>query len=149
MKALCVCDFAIDRKIMSQLEALKEHGVEIEYIVDERMLSPKTITQFVLRAEQEGADACEPWGELLDKVRDAEILVTHVSPITSQVIEAGTKLKYVCVLRSSHTNISMEACRKCGITVVEAPGRNADAGSGLHGGADAGGGAEHCPGHRA
>ena len=127
MKALCVCDFAIDRQVMSQLETLKKHGVEIESIVDERMLSPKTITQFVLRAEQEGVDACEPWGELLEKVRDAEILVTHVSPITSQVIEAGEKLKYVCVLRSSHTNVSVEACRSRGITVVEAPGRNADA----------------------
>lgn len=126
MKILCICDFAIDPKMMSQIEELKQYGAEVEYLTDERMQSPKTITEFVLRAEQHGADACEPYDKLIEAVKDVDILVTHVSPITTQVIEAAPNLKYVGVLRSSHTNVNTDLCAEKGIKVVEAPGRNAD-----------------------
>lgn len=126
MKILCVCDFAIDKKLMSKIEVLKEHGAEINYIDDERMKSPKVITEFVLNAEKNGADACEPYPELIEAIADVDILVTHVSPITSDIINAGKNLKYICVLRSSHTNVNSKLCSEKGIKVIEAPGRNAN-----------------------
>lgn len=126
MKILCVCDFAIDQKMMSKIEELKRYDVEISYLYDERMKSPKVITEFVLQAEQHGADACEPYPQLIEAVSDVDILVTHVSPITSQIIEAAPKLKCVCILRGSHTSVNVEFCTKKGIKVIEAPGRNAN-----------------------
>lgn len=126
MKILCVCDFGIDQKVMSKMEELKKYNAEIFYLYDERLQSAKTITEFVLRAEQHGADACEPYQALVDSVRDVDILVTHISPVTTQIIEAADKLKYVCVLRGSHTNVNTELCTEKGVKVIEAPGRNAN-----------------------
>lgn len=126
MKILCVCDLAIEPVTMSKMEELEKYGATIEYLYDERMRSVKTITDYDLRAQQHGVDSCEPYPELLERVVDADILVTHMSPITSQVIEAGKNLKYIGILRSSHTNVHTDLCKEKGIHVIESPGRNAD-----------------------
>lgn len=60
-------------------------------------------------------------------IGDAEILVTHLAPMSRQMLERLPNLKLIAVSRGGPVNIDMEAARQCGVKVVNAPGRNASA----------------------
>ena len=74
--------------------------------------------------------AKEYFGEpdsVVDFVGDAEILVTHLAPLTRSVFERLPSLKLVAVARGGPVNVDMRAAREFGVRVVNAPGRNASA----------------------
>lgn len=128
MKIVWICDMAISEQALEKPAAfLRANGVELELLTDERLNSVKTITEFGIRAEQAGADSLEPAAGLLAAVADANIVITHVSPVPSAVIEAAPALKFVCVLRSGVENVALSACKAKGVGVINADGRNADA----------------------
>ena len=60
-------------------------------------------------------------------IGDAEILVTHLAPMSRQMLERLPNLKLIAVSRGGPVNIDMDAARQCGVKVVNAPGRNASA----------------------
>ncbi|MCB2009863.1 MAG: 2-hydroxyacid dehydrogenase [Geminicoccaceae bacterium] len=64
---------------------------------------------------------------IVDMIGDAEILVTHLAPVSKSILERCPSLKLVAVSRGGPVNIDMQACREHGVTVVNAPGRNASA----------------------
>lgn len=57
----------------------------------------------------------------------AEILVTHLAPLSAGIMDRCPALKFVAVSRGGPVNIDMKAARQRGITVVNTPGRNASA----------------------
>ncbi|QIG52382.1 2-hydroxyacid dehydrogenase [Nordella sp. HKS 07] len=57
----------------------------------------------------------------------AEILVTHLAPLSVEIMARCPALKFVAVSRGGPVNIDMKAARERGITVVNTPGRNASA----------------------
>lgn len=57
----------------------------------------------------------------------AEILVTHLAPLSAAIMDRCPALKFVAVSRGGPVNIDMKAARQRGITVVNTPGRNASA----------------------
>jgi D-3-phosphoglycerate dehydrogenase len=57
----------------------------------------------------------------------AEILVTHLAPLSAAIMDRCPSLKFVAVSRGGPVNIDMEAAKKRGVTVVNTPGRNASA----------------------
>ena len=65
--------------------------------------------------------------EIVDFIGDSEILVTHLAPINGGILDRLPKLKLVAVSRGGPVNIDVVACRERGVTVVNAPGRNASA----------------------
>ena len=65
--------------------------------------------------------------EAVELVGDAEILVTHLTPLSAGIMDRLPKLKFVAVSRGGPVNIDMKAARARGITVVNTPGRNASA----------------------
>ena len=65
--------------------------------------------------------------EAVALVGDAEILVTHLTPLSAGIMDRLPKLKFVAVSRGGPVNIDMKAARERGITVVNTPGRNASA----------------------
>jgi hypothetical protein len=58
---------------------------------------------------------------------DAEVLVTHLAPLSASIMDRLPNLKLVAVSRGGPVNIDMKAARDRGITVVNTPGRNASA----------------------
>ena len=60
-------------------------------------------------------------------IGDAEVLVTHLAPVTAGLLDACPKLKLIAVSRGGPVNIDMKAARSRSIQVVNAPGRNASA----------------------
>lgn len=65
--------------------------------------------------------------EIISFVDGAEILVTHLAPLSRGMIERLPNLKFVAVSRGGPVNIDMPAARENGVQVVNTPGRNASA----------------------
>ncbi len=65
--------------------------------------------------------------EVIDFVGDAEILVTHLAPMSCGMFERLPNLKMIAVSRGGPVNIDMPAAREHGVLVVNTPGRNASA----------------------
>jgi D-3-phosphoglycerate dehydrogenase len=80
-----------------------------------------------LLIEQNGPEAYDVPVSLLEKIKDAEILITQFFPISRKVIDACPKLKIIGVLRSGCENINISKAVEKGIEVFNTPGRNADA----------------------
>ncbi len=66
-------------------------------------------------------------GEIVEFLHGAEILVTHLAPLSAEMLEALPALKFVAVSRGGPVNIDMAAARTKGVKVVNVPGRNASA----------------------
>jgi D-3-phosphoglycerate dehydrogenase / 2-oxoglutarate reductase len=65
--------------------------------------------------------------EVVALVGDAEILVTHLAPVSAGIMDRLPKLKFIAVSRGGPVNIDMMAAHARGIKVVNTPGRNASA----------------------
>lgn len=65
--------------------------------------------------------------EVISLVGDAEILVTHLAPLSAAMFARLPQLKFVAVSRGGPVNIDMKAARDRGVVVVNTPGRNASA----------------------
>jgi D-3-phosphoglycerate dehydrogenase / 2-oxoglutarate reductase len=65
--------------------------------------------------------------EVVALVGDAEILVTHLAPVSASIMDRLPQLKFIAVSRGGPVNIDMSAARARGIKVVNTPGRNASA----------------------
>ena len=79
----------------------------------------------------EGMDGLKEYmGSAEEVVRladDAEILVTHLAPISRSILARLPHLKFVAVSRGGPVNIDMTAARERGVVIVNTPGRNASA----------------------
>ena len=64
---------------------------------------------------------------VIDFVGDAEILVTHLAPVSARMLEKMTRLRLIAVSRGGPVNIDIEAAKSRQIRVVNTPGRNASA----------------------
>lgn len=65
--------------------------------------------------------------DVIEFIGDAEILVTHLAPMSREMLEKLPNLKMIAVSRGGPVNIDMVAARDHGIFVVNTPGRNASA----------------------
>jgi D-3-phosphoglycerate dehydrogenase / 2-oxoglutarate reductase len=65
--------------------------------------------------------------EIVDLVRDAELLVTQLAPMSAAMMDRLPQLKFIAVSRGGPVNIDMKAAGERKITVVNTPGRNASA----------------------
>lgn len=65
--------------------------------------------------------------DILARIGEAEILITHLAPLSASMMERLPRLKLVAVSRGGPVNIDLAAARERGIVVVNTPGRNASA----------------------
>ena len=65
--------------------------------------------------------------DIVSRIGGAEILITHLAPLSAPMLERLPGLKLVAVSRGGPVNIDRAAARERGILVVNTPGRNASA----------------------
>jgi D-3-phosphoglycerate dehydrogenase len=65
--------------------------------------------------------------EVVALTGNAELLVTHLAPLSAGIMAQLPELRFVAVSRGGPVNIDMAAARDRGIRVVNTPGRNASA----------------------
>ncbi len=64
---------------------------------------------------------------VIEMIGNAEILITHLAPLSRQMLEKLPALKMVAVSRGGPVNVDLQACQDRNILVVNTPGRNASA----------------------
>lgn len=130
-KLIVVTDILIDQNKLSEesvknvFESLKEYDVET-IIVESPKMSMEEFSEYASTMEKNGVEELEDNPVLVKEVADAEYLITHFSPISSRIIEAGENLKFIGVARSGCENICLKAATEKGIKVAVAAGRLAD-----------------------
>jgi D-3-phosphoglycerate dehydrogenase / 2-oxoglutarate reductase len=65
--------------------------------------------------------------KIVEFVGRAELLVTHLAPVSAQMLDQMSNLKMIAVARGGPINIDVPAARQRGIRVCNSPGRNASA----------------------
>lgn len=66
-------------------------------------------------------------GEIVERAKDAEILLICYTKITRDIIEKLPKLKYIGVLSTGYDSIDLEPVRDNGIVVTNVPAYGTDA----------------------
>lgn len=66
-------------------------------------------------------------GEIAAMIGDAEVLITHLAPVSAAILERCPNLELIAVSRGGPVNIDRAAAKAKGVAVVNAPGRNASA----------------------
>jgi len=128
MECLIVGDPGLPSKyIYEEMKRLEKYGVTFTCIDWMRNLSMDGFYSVIMEVEREGPEGVEPPREMLRLISDKEILIVHFAPVSSRMIENGKRLKIIGSVRGGLENIDVEAADMKGITVINAPGRNADA----------------------
>jgi D-3-phosphoglycerate dehydrogenase / 2-oxoglutarate reductase len=93
--------------------------------VDWPFASTSAFGKAALRAERgHEAEIPDAW---LSALESADILVTHFFPIRGTVLQAAPRLKVIATLRHGEENVDKLAARQQSITVINNPGREAEA----------------------
>ncbi len=83
-------------------------------------------TRHVVREmETKGSRAFLPTEEELARVKDAEVLMTHLYTIPSELFDAAGNLKYILSARGGLENIDLDAAKAHNVRVIHCPAHNA------------------------
>ena len=66
-------------------------------------------------------------GEIAALIGEAQMLITHLAPLSASMMARLPRLEFVAVSRGGPVNVDLAAARARGIRVVNTPGRNASA----------------------
>lgn len=91
------------------------------------MNNRKAMRDTVKAIERGDRDKLELPEGFMDAVKEAEIIMVHLCPVTKSVIEAAPKLKYILCNRGGVENIDVKSARERGVTVLNNPAHNANA----------------------
>jgi D-3-phosphoglycerate dehydrogenase len=123
MKVLAVGDKFVPKEYFERALAEISDKYEIRYISLDESASfiPFTESEMKLREYAGSPD------QLIRELKDEEVLLVHGAPVTDAVLEASPNLKIVGVARGGPVNVDVDFAKKQGISVISAPGRNAEA----------------------
>ncbi len=125
MKFLVATDHFVRKEHYEKLfEKYPEHELKtVFYGEEDRMI----MRDMFREVEVKGPDAVEIPKEMYDEVEDADVIITHLCPIPSSLIERGKKLKAILTNRGGLENVAVEAATKHNIPVLNNPAHNANA----------------------
>lgn len=101
--------------------------LEIDYYRDTNAAMAENYEAYVQRTEQNGPEWIEPDPIFLEKIADADIVMTEWGGISKRVIDAAKQLKLIVTIRSAPENIEVEYANARGIQVSISPSRLANA----------------------
>ena len=90
-----------------------------------KIVLPWPATPFVRVADVDEASGSED--EIIRVIRDAEVIVTQMAPLTARVFAAAPGLKLVICTRGGPVNVNLRAATERGIAVCNTPGVLTDA----------------------
>lgn len=79
----------------------------------------------VRRMETGGSRAFLPTQEEQERLKDAEVILSHLFTIPREVFEAAPKLRYILSARGGVENIDLKAAHEHGVSVIHCPAHNA------------------------
>lgn len=127
MKLLCICDGTVNPKDLPELNELKCLDCDVVYYENPLMKTVNEVMKCMHETELHGPTGYPFPEELFDLVKDVEIIVVHVTPITRELIDAAQNLKMVAIMRGGCDNVDVSYLLDKGITVTNAAWRSANA----------------------
>lgn len=112
--------------IKDGFEFMEELGHEVRTIQWE-LDNYEELQHINLEVETRGSEVIEVPSEIIDAVKDADVIITQFCPMNRKVIDACTNLKAIGVLRGGMENVNLDYAASKDITVFNTPGRNATA----------------------
>ena len=122
-KVLIIQDFSMNEAAVGKYDFLKEYDVELDVVQDAHDISKDEFMNRFLTFETKGPDALPVNVEMVEKMRDAHIVISHFSPVSTVAIEKAENLETICILRSGVENVDLKAASRKGVKVCNAPGR--------------------------
>ena len=113
--------------IINQLKWLNRYNLDFFTLSDRPDESQKSFQKRMLEMEVYGPSEELAPPELINIIKDINILVVHFTVIPSSVIFAAKNLEFIGVLRGGWENIDLQAANARKILVSNSPGRSADA----------------------
>ena len=102
----------------------EKYGAEVKYIqVQKDIKDGDSFAKMFLKMEKNGPDVIEEEDELLEAIKDANIVISHISAISTKAVNAGENLEAVCIMRSGVENVNVPNATEKGVKVINAPGR--------------------------
>jgi D-3-phosphoglycerate dehydrogenase / 2-oxoglutarate reductase len=112
-------------RIREGFAAFRGLGVEVRTL-DWRLPGFPALQEINHLVEESGPDVWQPPAEIVDAVREADILVTEFCPVGRALIDAAPHLAVIGILRAGTENVNVAHATSRGILVYNTPGRNAD-----------------------
>ena len=125
MKCVAIGDILIQTPILDAIMPSQPWVTEYESHMWSVTKARDETRHVIRRMETLGARAYIPTAEELEWVRDAEVLMTHLYCVPSELFEAAPKLKYILSCRGGLENIDLEAAKARGVKVLHCPAHNA------------------------
>jgi len=105
---------------------LTDHGVTLERMDWRGDATGAEFRDVTMDMESRGPNDYDA-SAIAERLDGVEFLVVHKAPVSRAVFERGDDLEVVAAARGGVENVDLEAARDHGVTVLHAPGRNADA----------------------
>jgi D-3-phosphoglycerate dehydrogenase len=105
---------------------LIDSGVDVEDITWHGEMSAEAFRNVTMDMERLGPSQFDA-KPIIEAINEKDILVVHKAPVTREVFEIGQNLDIVAAARGGVENIDLEAADEFDVTVLHAPGRNANA----------------------
>jgi len=129
MKAVVVLDsmnideFKADERIKNTINQLKN---KIDFVFVQDTVTNQYGFEYAARMESEGPEWMQPQEDVMEQVKDADILIVHWYGVNKVLIDAAQKLKYIGVMRSGLEHVNTEYAKEKGIVIQNCPGRLAN-----------------------
>ena len=129
MKGVVVGDYLLPTEILEKFF----HGEGIEqyitsYVKTDFIVKTRSEIRNVWRQLEKYGPSGVPCPEDLSAlVRDAEVLVVHICPVSKELMDKAPKLKLIVSARGGLENIAMQEATRRGIPVIHTPHHNANA----------------------
>lgn len=127
LSCLAIGDFLIPSKVFDSV--LNHDALFSEYqSLDWQQGLNGTRAQFrdvVRRIETYGTQAYTIQNDIVDRIKNVDVLFVHLCPISAELISRANKLKYIMVARGGLENIDLQAANEKHITVINCPEHNA------------------------
>lgn len=105
---------------------LEDYDVELERMDWNEDLSGIAFRDLTMDMEERGPNDYDA-SQIASNLDGIDFLIVHKAPVSREVIEAGNDLEIVAAARGGTENIDKESAANHDLTVLHAPGRNANA----------------------
>lgn len=125
MKCVAVYDMFVSEYCF--IDAIKTSGLFDEYEVYgwKSKQTPAEGRATIREMETKGSHAFQLDQDLIEAMRDADVLLTHMVMVPNEVLDHNPRLKYVCSCRGGLENIDIDSAKRNNIKVLHVPHHNA------------------------
>lgn len=100
-----------------------DYGCNLEVVNVQEGYDEDKFQEMFLKMEKGGPDAIKDEPQLVASMKNANIVISHISAVPTTGVNHAENLEAVCILRSGVENINIQNASQKGVKVINTPGR--------------------------